>query len=515
MPKHELPIPETDSLITRVVAIAVIQDVLINRMGLSANTPIAFPGYAETVSQPRGLLSNKYEDERFPTGNKLSIEVTENYVEDWLPAVRTSQPEQIPSFLNRDLELELRPIYASMEMRISLHYRADNKTMARRFYDFMMMKIPKREDTWMHTIDYSYGIPEVFMAILKEIHRLTELQEGYGDSFEDFFNKWVNPRYGMLTDQVGKNEYGTIAETQTDVIGFFDIGPTPDFGGKKDETDVWIIEIPYVIRFDKPKDMYMSYPITIHNSVLSNKYRGDAGMPRTEDYGLSRPKSLAMMKSVGGAFKAGRNYSDFPGRYFPLFDEFLPRNIPPNTMRVFTALVTLANDDADDPLLLLNLTDLEDPSFGFVFNDCVKQYISDNHQGVTKDRGAAITVSLYMGRLLMHEDFISVDADLNVRLTRPMSKRRYYHVRVAICTDLTYLVASASDALRKNPCMLANLIEYVMPENTMSPKIEVGGGVVKPNNYDMIAAWIKGVKPSGGVKYVQTTKVKAMYTSIK
>ena len=515
MPKHELPIPETDTLITRKVAIEVIQDVLINRMGLSSAVPISFPGFAETVAQPRGLISNKTEDPRWPTTSKLLISVTENYIEEWLPAVRTTQPEQIPSFLNRDLEVELRPIYAMMEMRIAIQYRAENKTLARRFYDFMMTKIPDRQDTWMHKIHYSYGIPGVFMKILEEIHRLTELQAGYGDDFDDFFNKWVNPRYGMITDQVGKNDYGVFSETQDEVIGFFDVGTSPDFGGKKDETDVWEIEIPYVIRYEKPKDMYMGYPIVIHNSVLSSKYRGETVMERTEDYAQSRPKSLAMMKAVGGAFKAGRNYSDFPGRYFPLFDNFIPRNITPNTMRVFTALVTLADDDADDPLLLMNLKDLEDPGFGFVFNDCVKQYLTDNHAMVTKPRHAAINVSLYMGRLLMDDAFIEMDADLNVRLTRPMNKRKYYHVRVSIVTDLTYMTEPANLELRKNPCMLRNLIEYIMPDGTLMPKLEVSNDTVKYDNYEMISDWIKGVRRSGGTKTVQTTKMKALFSSTK
>lgn len=511
MPKIQLPIPETDTLVTRAVGLSIIQEVLLDRMGLSANTPINFPGNVEGIAQPRTLLSNKYEDERFPTTNKLSIEVTENYVEDWMPTIQTNKPDQIPSFLNSDLEVELRPIYGHMELRFNIRYRAENKTLARRFWDLMMMKLPDRQDTWIHAVSYSYGIPEVYMAILKEIHRLTELTAGYGDDFDTFFTKWVNPRYGNLTDQVGKNKYGVFSETQDRIIGFFDIGPTPDWGSKKDETDVWEIEIPYVIRYDKPKDMYMGYPITIHNTVLSDKYRNRAGMERLQDYNSSSPKSISTMESAGNAFKAGRNYNDHPGRYYPLFDEFIPRMVPPNTMRVFTALVTLSAPDADDPLMLLNISDLEEPGFGLVFNECVKQYIKDNHQYVTKVREAAIHVGLYMGRLLMDDTHLVMDEDMNIRLTKPMSLRRYYHIRVSIVTDLTYLTDRAGDELRKNPCMLMNLIEYVMPERTVAPKLDLAGNTVRPNNYEDIKDWMIGRKRLGSMKTVQTTKLTALY----
>lgn len=512
MPKIVRAIPETDTLVTRAVALGIIQEVMSDRMGLPKGVPINFPGFAEGIAQPRTLISNMYEDERFPTNQKISITVSENYVEDWMPAIQTHRPEQIPSFLNRDLEVELRPIYASVELKVSLVYRAENKTQARNFWEFMMTKLPDRQDTWLHTVQYSYGIPEVYMAILKEIHRLTELTEGYGDDFDEFFTKWVNPRYGKITDQVGKNSYGVFSETQARIMGFFDIGTTPDFGAKKDETEAWEIEIPYVIRYDKPKDMYMGYPITIHNTVLSSKYRGTAGMERLEDYDRVSPKSIGNIAAVGNAFGLRRNYAEHPGHYFPLFDEFIPRMVTPNTLRVMTSLITLETNTDADQLLLMNLKDLEEPGFGMVLNECVKQYISDNHQYVTKQRAAAIHVALYMGRLQMDDSFIEMDADLNIRLTKPMSKRKYYHIRVSIVNDLSWLTQRASDELRKNPCMLMNLLEYVMPEGTILPKLDVAGGQVRPINYEDIIDWVRG-KNTGriGMKTVQTTKVAAVY----
>lgn len=513
MPKLERPIPETDTLVVRSVALGVIQEVLINRMGLPSTIPVNFPGYAEGVAQVRSLISNPNEDARFPTGDKIFIEVSEEYVTDWLPAAQTKSPEQIPCFLNKDLELELRPIYASMEMRISIHYRAKGKTDARRFYDFMMTKLPNREDTWIHTLNYAYGIPDVYMAILEEIHRLTELRAGYGDKFEDFFNKWVHPRYGMLTDQAGKNEYGVFSETQTQCIGYFDMNAVPDFGGKKDDTEVWEIEIPYVIRYDKPKDMYMSYPIVIHNSVLSQTYRGSGGMPRMEDYSQVRPKTIHSMRAAGNAFALGRNFKDFPGRYFPLYDEWLPRTIPENTMRVFQALVIVGEETDADPRLLMNVTDLEADQYGFVLNACVKDYMRKNAQYLTQDKEAGVNIALYSGRTLLDSSWLEVDEDLNIRSTRPLDPRRYYHVRMSLTTDLGFMSKEAKERLRRFPCMISNILEYVKPERTVLPLLQLANGVVKPGNYDDIAEWMKNRPAFVSMKTVQTTKMSAVYTS--
>ena len=512
MPKLKRPIPETDSMITRVVALAVIQDALINRMGLKPDIKINFPGFAETVSLPRGLISSPNEDVRLPTSDKLAIEVSESTVNDWMPSTQTHTGDQVPCFLNPELELEMRPIYTSIEMEITLRYRAPNKTEARRFYNYMMMKVPDREDTWLHTLQYAYGIPDVYMAILEEIHRLTELQEGYGDDFETFFNKWVNPRFGTLTDQAGKNTMGAYSETQSRVIGYFDVDAMPDFGGKKDDSDVWEIEIPYKVRYDKPVDMYLSYPIVIHNSVIGQGYRSTTGMERIEDYQQSSPKSLAKLDAAAKTFALGRNYKNQPGRYYPLFDEFIPRNVPENTMRIFTALTLIdTNPDSADPLLLMNLADLEDPQYGLILNDCVKAFISSDHEFVTKPKQSAVHISLYMGRLLMDQQFIEVDENLNVRSKIPLNKRKYYHVRVSLITDLTWLSNDANNRLRKSPCMLSNLLEYVTPERTVIPKLDIGNGQVRPDNYEQIAVWLKNGKPFFNMKTVQKTNISAVY----
>lgn len=510
MPQIELPIPATDQLILRTVAIGVIQEVMVDRMGLPANTKINFPGYAEGVALPRGLISNKNEDVRYPTTKKLSIEVTESEVNGVLSNVQIKKSDQIPAFLNTELEVELRPIYASMEMRISLHYRAENKSEAQKFHDFMMMKVPAREDVWLHTLVYSYGIPPVFMKILEEIHRLTELQAGYGDDFEEFFNKWVNPRYGMITDKVGKNDYGVFSETQMRVIGFFDYDTVPDFGNRKDDSEAWEIEFGYVIRYDKPRDMYMNYPVTIHNTVLSPKWRGTKGMDRLEDHTTDTPKSLRAIENAAYTNRLSRRNDD-PGRYFPLFDEFKPRDIAHATRRIFTSLVLLGNETDPDPLLLMNIGDLEAPAYGMILNDCVKEFIRKNHAYLHLPKQTAVEVSLYMGRLLMDPSYITIDENLNIRSTKPLNKRRYYHIRMSMVTDLTYLTDKASDRLRMSPCMLKNLLEYVTPENTKIPEIIIRNGQVPLDNYNDIANWLINRTVNRQMKTVQNTKLTAVF----
>lgn len=512
MPKLERPIPESDQLVVRPIALGVIQEILVDRLGLPSTIQINFPGYTEAIAQPKGLISNPYEDNRLPSTDKLTIEVTEQEVKDWLPSAQTNQPEHIPLFLNKDLELEMRPIYVSMEMRINIVYRAKGKTDARRFYDLMAMKVPKREDMWLHELKYSYGMPEVFMAILQEIHRLTELKEGYGDDFEMFLTKWINPRWGALTDQAGKNSYNVWSETQSRVMGFFEFPDLPDFGGKKDDTDVWEIEIPYVIRYEKPKDVYFSYPIVIHNSVLSSRYRGKTGMTRLQDTQQSMTKSIGTLTNIASIRDAGKVDVNFPGRYFPLYDEFMPRNIADNSMRVFTTLVLVSdNPDDPDPNLLMNINDLEGPQYGFRLNDVVKAFMSKYHEKTTIPRECAFQLSLYMGRNLMDGSWLELDENLNVRSTRPLNKRKYYHIRLSIAKNIGLLSEQAQLDLRNNPDVLDNVLQYVTPAGALIPNYEVVRGRITEPTFDNIVNWQSGRRQISGLRTVQNTKMNAVY----
>lgn len=515
MPKVQRPILETDQSVSRAIAVAIVQDVLIDRMGLPCDMTINYPGYTDTVAQPHGFISNKFESVRFPSTDKIFVEVTENYVQDWLPAMVTKQAEQIPLFLNRDLEIEMRPIYASVEMKFNIHYRAKNKTDARRWYDYMIMKIPNREDTWLHTLKYSFSMPETFMAILQEIYRMTEAVAPYGDTFDEFFQKWVNPRWGTLTDQTGKNTLGVFRETQCRCIGFFDIGAEPDFGQRKDDTDVWEVEIPYVLRFEKPKDIHFMYPIVIHNQILNKKFRNEEGFQRLQDKQTSRSWSLAHLQSFESMQNLSPPYSDFPGRYFPTFDEFMPRSVPDKTMRMVTTLVIVGDEPDGQPNLLMNLADLEKPAYGFKFSDAVKAYIASDAQYVTQPRQSAVNVALYMGRLLMDPSWITVDSNLNVWSTRTLNKRKYWHVRISVVTDFTGLTDDGRTRLIGNPDAFTQIVDYIAPTTSDRPCGQYLANGLNKRSFDQFAECMRGRVENRAMKTVQYTTVNGIFEITK
>lgn len=515
MPKIKRPIPESDQTVVRPIAIGVIQDILIDRLALPKDMTINYPGYSETVAQPHGFISNKYEPNRFTSTDKIFLDVSERVIEHLAGGNVVDHPEHIPIFLNRDLEVEMRPVYVSTEMTFNVRYRAKSKTEARRWFDYMKAKIPVKEDMWLHDIKYSFGFPEAFEVILKEIHRLTELQDGYGDTYEQFFEKWAHPRFGDLTDQTGKNTYRVFSDTQERCMGYFDIGVEPDFGDRKDDTDAWEVSFQYVLRYEKPVDVFFTYPIVIHNTVLSDRFRDRVGFERLQDRQEARTWSMAHLKSFEAMENVKRPYNDHPGRYFPLFDEFRPRNVPQNTMRVFTALILLPNEGDITQEPLMNIRDLEAPQFGFKLSDCILAFMKSEREYITTQRGSAMNLALYQGRNVLDGSFIRMDEDMNVYATTQLSRRRYYHLRLSIVTDFTYLTESAKTRLKAMPCAFENILEYILPEGSNIPPTKLVWNRVDDRWFDNLAEKLKGRNFFTQMKTVQYSTINGVYASNK
>jgi len=487
MPKLQRPIPESDQSIVRPIAVSLIQDIMINKLLLSRDIRIQYPGYTNTSGQTHKWLSHVRDTDRLPTSDRMHVDVTENYVSDWMPQNVTNKVEHIPLFLNRELDVEIRPIYASMEMKINLQYRAKNKTDARKWYDYMMLKVPNREDVTYHTLNYSYSLPASYIEILKEIHRLTEIKGAIGDDFNDFFTKWVNPKWTILTDQTGKNTLGAFAESQIKCLGFFDHGNEPDFGSRPDETDTWLVEMPYVLRYEKPKDIYFSYPIVIHNSVLSSKYRNTTKYEIVEDLPQTRTWSMAHMKQMESLENPLLSNHAFPGKHFPVFDDWMPRMVPDRTKRVFTTLVLIPDPDSDDPLQLMNLRDLEHPQYNMCFNKHMLDFLNTEHQYVHEYRNSAINICLYKGRLWMDE-WVNMSKDLNIKSVKKLDIKSIYHVRLSLVSDLTILTESARNRLRHHPGFFEVLLNYVIPDKHPVPTFKViREWIGKPGK------WINGI----------------------
>jgi len=460
MPILKRPIQESVASITRPVALRVLMDMM-DRCDINLkDVKVFYPGNDNPQPLAGSFLGERAEENRLGSADRMEIVVTENYIDDLLSAVKTRERGHIPLWINEDLEVDMYPIYAPVEMRITIRYRAKSRVEAQRVYDYFSMKLPDRDDQCLHEIQYMFAAPAAYEVILKEIHRLQELKAGYGETWEQFYQKGRREGYREISDMTAKNTMGVFGETQNYVLGAFDIQTVPDQPTKNDDgSDSYYVEFPYILRYEKPIDVELAYPVVIHNSVLSDRFRPREGMRIAKQTQAYRTKTLAALSAFTQMAPVNKNHADLPGRYFPSFDEFMPRNIPALTRRVFTALVTYNEDNP----VMMTIDDLSRVADGMRFPPTVINALKREAPWIMKHRESVFHMNLYGGRNVFPADCLELTQDLEIRRTKPLDERKYYHIRFGLVTDLSILTDDAKDRLIDDPDLIDLILDEILP----------------------------------------------------
>lgn len=443
MPKLFLEVPDTEASTARPITLEIIRQVVKNT-GLNRNTNIVYPSELETDAQPGSRL-NSNEINKFPSMEKVYVDVEEDYVADRLLATAIHRPENNFIFIDHALDAYIKPTYSSTEVTVNFKYRSQDRVKARKWRDDIRNYVSMMRDVCLHTVDYHYLIPDGCLYILKEIHRLRENVEGYGEDFDTYLKNHSTQRLTQLTNLAGKQDAWGIAETQMRIQGWFDFEGVPEQGDKANDSDAWEISFSYKFRYDKALACSMHYPLMIHNQPLGKKFRHTK--PPYELEQQQRSYSLSVWH-LSHFEKNSRNpaSSAITGLAIPDIDDFIPSQVLPSSMRVLTALVKIKPEDKRTLLdfKALGKYKLQDVFLDFLMNS-EAPYVTQPYESI-------INVSAYRNINMIPHRFVQVDNTGVVSITDDLELREYHHVRLSLITDLSSLSKAALDRLRENGC---------------------------------------------------------------
>lgn len=463
MPRIELRVKDIEPSVMRPVAFAVIRD-LLKVTHLESHTNILFPG-GEVAYQPSTTLSAKNENREkhlLSHDKRVFIELDEEYDEDSAITGAVMKPENKYIFADDDLDTYIKPAYSTVNANLTIRYRAKDRIEALRWRDGIRTRIQMGLRELLHHISYSYVIPEPAMILLKEIYTLRENVMGYGQSFEDYKNEFFTVRKTTITTLAGTQPVEAITELQRRIIGSFDFGLRPERAERDANGDAWVIAFSYKYTYLRPISVVMQYPITIHNQLLSEKYRVAHKTDRDEFHLLQHSWSTKAFRH----FEPDRlldMWRKTRGIYLPVFDDFVPGSILLNSLRLFTGLVII---DMDHPEVLMNFNDLGD----WKLEDDIRLFLMSEAPYTKRQYNSVFDLSFYRNRNLMDEklDMIHLESNLDVILDQPVSLRNYFHVRLGILSDLSLLNPDAQLRLRENSCVFQKIINAINPSLDLS-----------------------------------------------
>ena len=470
MPNISLPIEDLHDSVERPVVFSVVREIL-EITELSDKTPISFYDDEGKAAQAGSLITNDAtKPNKWPFDERIRIEVDEDFDPNSIYTIHTKQPENIPVFKDDAIGAVIRPIYSPTKVVINFNYRARDKNQAMKWRNNIRAKVAMFRDINLHELSYHTHLQEEFIIIIKEIHRLRENVAPYGEEFDVYFAKHLSDKASIKTNLGGKSVLWGVEERQIRVQGIFDFEGAPEKGEKSDDSgDAWSINFSYKFEYQKPIMLNMTYPIVIHNQVLSKKFRPSETVYRLED----QKRSFSMSGRAYNNFESDTKvltYKGNDGISIPEFDEFSPKMILPSTVNVMTCLVVVETNGTN-PRKLLNLTQLGEVGLNPIVLDFIKQI---EYPFMGKDFYSIFSLSLYRHSGLVESGSLTVDENLDVYSTFDLDLRKTYRVRLGLVTNFTYLRTQALDRIRTVPGLgdiLINCIDGCIAKYANHPDI--------------------------------------------
>lgn len=509
MPRIVAEVPQTYENIVRPVALDVART-LAKMMNLPQDVKVLLPGAPQTTLWPNTELGAKDPSDgvTFGHGERLLLEVTENPVEDRILTTAVHQKENLPIFLDSKMKVKLYPVYSGTELNFNFTYRAENRTDARKFRNEILSRTAAMREEHLHELNYYYHVPYVFLHLLKHLHELRETIAPYNETFDQWINANIIDRATTVTDQIGFNQALAIREFQTNPLGTFQFVGTTEAEEEDKKSGTWNITFGYKFVFDQVINVVMEYPLMVHQSLVDEQWRSQPH-PSGELTDPDRRKRLPSLSRYAFDHFV-QVYTDHckqkltDGYTIPVFDEWRPDWIIPNTSTVFNAMTTI--DPAAPSLLFELMGDLD----GFWLDPSLREFIVGEAPYMNTKGASIFDLRLYEDAYPMDDGLLSVTVpDLVVISNATMDLRRQYHVRLALVNNLFTLGPAAWERLRGGgpaAVKILNCLQFKLLGKAFEPKL-LGGRWIRNEDLRLIAQRINDLKVphKGPLEHVMLT----------
>lgn len=415
--------------------------------GITDETPIYFGNDVDAIqTSGSGIDNDNDRHARFEGTRKLEVRMSEEPAEDEHLTDFVGRRNNIPVFVDRALDIEIRPTYQTNKVTLSFVFETKSKEEAKRWRENVQMRFKKLGNTPLHDITYSYTLPPCTWRLVDEIYKKREKIAGYGDRFSEYLLKCMTDRLTVVGNETGTNRALVVSERQSGIQGFFDftdVAPKPEFDEGR---GTWKIGFDYYYRYQCPQGVDMEYPIMIHQQTLHRDFLVFPGStPHPDDHTYTRDLNglgLSMFESNTLARLAKPRYTYMT---VPDFDHYKFNQPWPGTGSICHFLLSMSAPDKRIPFNLANLGKVRiDPD--------ILTFIKEvEHLFIGYPGKSMFHFDLYRGQSLVTPISVKVLPNLDIQLQDDIDMRRTYRVRMSVFCDLDFVERAAIDRLRKYP----------------------------------------------------------------
>lgn len=446
----QLPIPDVNRTVLRPLVLGVVRDLMAWSL-IGQDTEIRYAGPLGSLIQPKSTVGvEEGERSKFGSQPAVDLDVSERLVEEEVSVNNVMKNNNPAVFIDDELGVYMRPDTTFHEIKITMRIRHPDLLTAERWRDDLRYRMRSGKLVYDHRTKWYTHMDPIIMATLREIHRLRENVDGYGDSYDAYLADHFSPKIHLITtmEPGGPNEERKNAlvhtESITNIRGWFEFPVTPENAQKQDNSKNFETQVDYIIQYDKPTNWVFLYPISVHNQLLSQGFRrkelpGDE--KNTVQYRSDMNNALEYFRSGRGVLQKAELEDTL---MIPSFDDWIPAFTVTKTRGLWNALTQLEQEAAGG--LLLDLQDMDKYQFSYT----ILEFLKGEAPFINKNFKSVFQLYLYEGdRLLDGTKYLRMDSDLKIYCEQELDFRRVYHLRMAIVTDLSLLDQDAIDRIIK------------------------------------------------------------------
>lgn len=470
MPHRTIPLPVNYAAISRPVCASVARDVMAI-CNIPPDTALYMPGEFEVSNQETGKMGTSKQP--LLSGTRRVHVIADDTTRSASLLNRHVMSNEIPTIFNDpELGISVRPVYVESDITLDFTYVCSTRQEAIKWKDDFAIAQSQHRSSIQHEISYNIPMQDDIVARLAHFHELREKIAGYGESFEEYFQRIQCREISCTGTRDGDPNKLSFAvpEKQAQITGYFSFDDLPKEQKMADST-VWEIKFTYHLCYRRATHFYMVYPLLIHQQWINRAYYSSTPRFSVEELPKRGDLVVEALDWMDGSVDNLPPITD--GLRVPYFDEWIPSRggIINRSVPIISWLIQL---DPKDPQDILNLTQLPDMRFTLEMDTYLKMVHSKLHrQGM-----AGVFFTLYIDDVAMDSSILTIDKDLNVRAVRPLDMRHQYHLRLNIPTWWYGMSQDALIDLSKNSDAAEQIFNSIYP------------GVVFPCPRD---EWIDGV----------------------
>jgi hypothetical protein len=459
----DLPVSNLVHSVERPVVLDVVRS-LKEQTGIASTVEVSYYGQdGKALQIGSGFSGAETSDNKWQNRENIVIEARELYPSENALANTSYRPEQPFVFRDNDLDVYIKPYFTSATVELSVKYKTLDRNQGIKWRNDFKAKFSRGRTSLLHSVGYSFHIPNEFSLIMEEIHRLREKQGGYGEDFSTWLRNHLSPRATVLSNEIKTHLELSVNDRQTEIIGLFDFDVIPEQEEKDSDSNLWVVSFTYTFTYHKPTSCVMRYPTIVHNQPIAKRFR------RTKETKYQQlQKSLTSSQEAMNWFRSdsqvARTLSN-RGLDIVSYSPLIPNSLPVDNVRVFSCVSVISESDKRT---LLNLNELQE----YGLHPAILQFIKESERThMTKLFGSVLQLFLYEDRNICPQNSIAVDADLNVVATRDLDIRKTYHLRLGLVCEFSHLSESSLrrlKAYRTAAILIIQAINQALSDNSTS-----------------------------------------------